>query len=339
MKTHSGVIDLAVLAGAGCLGVCLAALLPVFAAQTAPGGIPCGGSNIESFPATVKQRPALPSPCRTGNGVDVVTARTGQSDYVLVPVTVTPGITIRPWEAPLEVDRVDFPTLARTGRHSDTELDRTQSITGRSLADIAALARPGRLSTSGFLAEGEDIISVLKADNRLVTRLGLTHTTLATPLLHLCNLLRELYQETGARPTLTVFYGGKTLSLEVEFSRGGQKSIFNDGLDGAWTIAIRRELQESERAFLNRAYAHVEPAQRDALLKRLTALLTGEMQPFYIYRYGFYEGHTEWRTDPLVISFMFGLKSIEEIEAAFTGRLPQVLAGNAVRKPAKPAGW
>ena len=67
----------------------------------------------------------------------------------------------------------------------------------------------------------------------------------------MCHLLREVFQETGATRTLTLFYGGKTLSVEVEFSRGGQKSIFNDGLDGAWTIRIRRELQESELAFLN----------------------------------------------------------------------------------------
>jgi hypothetical protein len=54
------------------------------------------------------------------------------------------------------------------------------------------------------------------------------------------------------------------------------------------------------------------------------------MQPFYIYRYGFYEGYTAWRTDPIVIVFMFGLKSLEGIEAAFAGQLHQVLTRHFV---------
>jgi hypothetical protein len=180
------------------------------------------------------------------------------------------------------------------------------------------------------MAEDEDILCVMKGDNRLVVRLGLTHTQMARPLLHICNMLRALYMETGAQHTNAVFYGGKRLTVEVEFSRGGQKSIFQDGLDGAWTIRIRRGLEEKEQAFLARAYAHLDAAQRDAFVKRLTEMLTGEMQPFYIYRYGFYEGHTAWRTDPVVVAFMFGLKPIEEIEAAFPGQLHRVLTQHFV---------
>jgi hypothetical protein len=206
----------------------------------------------------------------------------------------------------------------------------TRSITGRSVAEITELGRPGRLSSSGFMAEDEDIISVMKGDNRLVVKLGLTHAEVARPLLHVCNLVRALYVETGARHTNIVFYAGKQLTLEVEFSRGGQKSIFQDGLDGAWTIKIRRDFDEKEQAFLNRAYAHLDPTRREILVKRLTEMLTGEMQPFYIYRYGFYEGHTAWRTDPVVIAFMFGLKPIEEIEAAFPGHLHRVLTQHFV---------
>jgi len=60
-------------------------------------------------------------------------------------------------------------------------------------------------------------------------------------------------------------------------------------------------------------------------------MVTGEMQPFYIYRYGFYEGHTSWRINPIAIALMFGLKPIEEIEAAFAGQLPRVLKQHFVR--------
>ena len=40
-----------------------------------------------------------------------------------------------------------------------------------------------------------------------------------------------------------------------------------------------------------------------------------------IMRYGFYEGHTSYRADPIAIAFIFGLKSLEEIEAVYDGKL------------------
>ena len=49
------------------------------------------------------------------------------------------------------------------------------------------------------------------------------------------------------------------------------------------------------------------------------------MVPYYIMRYGFYEGHTDYRTDPIAISFIFGLRSLEDIEIAFTGNLYNTL--------------
>jgi hypothetical protein len=61
------------------------------------------------------------------------------------------------------------------------------------------------------------------------------------------------------------------------------------------------------------------------------------MQPFYIYRYGFYEGHTAWRTDPIVIAFMFGLKPLGEIEATFAGQLHPVLTQHFVCEAPRPA--
>ena len=210
----SALIRLIFLAMGGFLTVCLVTLHPVIAAPTRSSTISRGDTTYRLYPATFKEKPDLPSPYRAEDGLEVLTARTEQNDYVLVPVTITPGITVCPWEAPLEIDRQDFPALATTGRHSETELDLSRSITGRSLAEITELGRPGRLSSSGFMAEDEDILSVLKGDNRLVIQLGLTHAELARPLLHVCNLMRELYRETGALHTNVVFYGGKTISLE-----------------------------------------------------------------------------------------------------------------------------
>ena len=42
-------------------------------------------------------------------------------------------------------------------------------------------------------------------------------------------------------------------------------------------------------------------------------------------RCGFYEGHTAFRIDPIAIAFIFGLRSLDEIEAAFPGRLLEIL--------------
>jgi hypothetical protein len=72
-------------------------------------------------------------------------------------------------------------------------------------------------------------------------------------------------------------------------------------------------------------YAHLDEKDRQALRTKLSRMHAGEMQPFYIFRYGFYEGHTDWRTDPIAIAFIFGLKTIDEIDRALPGQLDKVL--------------
>ena len=65
--------------------------------------------------------------------------------------------------------------------------------------------------------------------------------------------------------------------------------------------------------------------QMPDLEKNLFKISFSEMAPYYIMRYGFYEGHTEYRTDPIAVSFIFGLKSLEEIDRAFDGNLYEAL--------------
>jgi len=55
------------------------------------------------------------------------------------------------------------------------------------------------------------------------------------------------------------------------------------------------------------------------------------MEPHYIQWHGFYEGHTTWRTDPIVIAFIFGLRSLEEIVSAFPDGLDTVLFASFAR--------
>ena len=222
--------------------------------------------------------------------------------------------------------------------HCERELDRTNTITGRSIAEITELGRPDRLSTSGFLAEDEDIISVLKGDNRIARRLGLSHAQLAKPLFHVLNLIaRNQEQENhlnyqGHRAQYPPFlYNGKKISVKVEYTRGGQESIFADGLDGALAIQIDRELEQRERDYLDREYSHLNQRQREDLVKRLSCLFVGEMVMYYAKWYGFYEGHTGWRADPIAIAFIFGMKDLEDIDAAFDGKVYDALTEHFTR--------
>jgi hypothetical protein len=245
----------------------------------------------------------------------------------------------------LHVNADDFPTLAQTGFHSEQELDRTRIITGRSIAEITELARPDRLSTSGFVAEDEDIISVLKWDNRFARSLGLSHAQLAKPLFHVLNLTahnreQENYlSHQGHRAEYPpFFYNSKKISVKVEYTRGGQESIFADGLDGALGIQIRRDLQQQEKDYIDRKYSHLSQQQREDLVQRLSCLFVGEMVMYYAKWYGFYEGHTGWRADPIAIAFIFGMKDLEEIDAAFDGKLYDALTEHFTRQ-LRGASW
>ena len=61
------------------------------------------------------------------------------------------------------------------------------------------------------------------------------------------------------------------------------------------------------------------------LIGDMSRIDTGEMAFYYIMRYGFYEGHTDYRSDPIAVAFIFGLRSLEEIEKAFDGNLNKAL--------------
>jgi len=59
--------------------------------------------------------------------------------------------------------------------------------------------------------------------------------------------------------------------------------------------------------------------------KKPSEINVGEIIPYNIQRYGFYEGHTMWRADPIAIACIFGSKSPEEIEMTFPGKLNEIL--------------
>jgi len=301
-----------------------------------PGQICCGRKVYPCYPATLDTEPDIPSPYTTLDGVEVVTAFLKDKKYTLVPVTVENGKPLNykqnQWGKgrQLEVDADDFPALARTGLHSDAELSRTKMITGRSIVEIADLGRPGRSSGAGFMSDDEDIISVLRGDNKLVTKLGLGHPQTAGPLFHVWNMiLKDVELNRLGRfwePFEYILYNGQKVFVKAEGTKGWQESLFDDEILGKFQIEIWRQPDQNEKAFLREKYPDLTNDQMEAFLKKLSHINTGEMVPYYIMRYGFYEGHTDYRADPISIAWIFGLRSLEQIEAAFEGKLDEALS-------------
>jgi hypothetical protein len=293
------------------------------------------GESPVLYPFTHERAPIRASPSRVG-GTELLLVRTRAGREALVPVTVENGPLCLPYGSSrvgkgrqLEVDATDFPTLARTGLHSEEELRRVKTITGRPIEEITALARPGRASEAGFLAADETLLEVLEGDNALVRRLGLTHPDLARPLFHVWNLILQQHEHGRLgrhhNDIVSFRYGGAAVSIRAHATRGFQESIFDDGVRGSFDITLERELLPGEKAMLGHRYAHLRPAAMDALVKRLSRLRVGEIAPYYVMRYGFYEGHTPWRADPVAIAFIFGLRDLEQIEGAFPSQLDRVL--------------
>lgn len=313
-------------------------------ANAPPAQISYGQKSYPCYPETLDSMPDIPSPYTTTNGVDTVTAYTKNGKYALIPVTVENGEPLNYKEKQwgkgqqLEVDAADFPALARTGLHSEVELNRTKIITGRSVVEITELGRPGRSSGAGFMASNEDIISVLKGDNRLMAELELTHPQMARPLFHVWNMILTDYK-LGRLARFWdhieyISYNGTKVFLKGEGSRGWQESLFDDEILGMFQFEVWRELSRREKALLDEEYPHLTEDQMAELVKKLTHIHTGEMVPYYIMRYGFYEGHTDYRADPIAIAFIFGIRSLEQIEAAFEGKLYEALIRHHVRKSA-----
>ncbi len=301
-------------------------------------GAPNSADDFRLYPATYRSRPEIASPMTLSNGTEIILAETKDGEFAVVPVTVENGEpllysrkikSLMGKDRQLEIDQGDFPELAKIGWHDESALDRMQRITDIPVSIITTIGRPHAFSEAGFMAADEDIIAVLKGDNRLAKANGLTHPQLAKPLFHIWNLiLKEIEVGKWARfydHIRYVFYNNHRLSFKANGTKGWQISIFQDEIQGSFDIDLSRELTPRENDYLDKKYAHLSPAQTDELKKRLTAFHFSEMAPYYIMRYGFYEGHTDYRADPLTIAFVFGLKTLEEIDQACDGDLYRAL--------------
>jgi hypothetical protein len=298
-------------------------------------GWPQGTGEPPDFPRTTTSRPGIASPRTTAAGEDLIVFRVQDRGWCQLEVT---PVNDRPYDvldrvrgrgAQLVVDSEDFPTLAATGLHSEAELAATTTVTGRAVEEITRIGRPGEFSGAGFLAEKEDLLTVLREDNRIVSRLGLTHPRLAAPLFHIWNLaLRRADHADSSREWLEiehVLYNGCEVQLDVQATRGFQDSIFDDGIRGNHNLTIFRDPTPAEIAWLEDHYGHMGRERINEMIVKLGRIETGEMVPFYIMRYGFYEGHTPYRADPVAIAFIFGLLTLDQIQRALPGNLHALL--------------
>jgi hypothetical protein len=289
------------------------------------------GRTYPLYPDVLDERPEMPSPLTASDGSEYVVGLTEEGNFTIFQVTVGNDEKLNYKEnmwygkgRQLDVDSSDFPTLAATGLHSEEELRQTGTITGRPVEEITRIGRPEQYSGVGFMADDEDILSVLMGDNRLVRRMGLTHPELARPLFHVFNVIQTVMSRSGFEKrgdAQGILYNGRVVNLKFWGAKGWQESIFDDEILGYWQIEMSRELDSVETALLTGKYPNVLEETRSRMIRHLSYVHTGEMVPFYIGRYGFYEGHRGYRADPIAIASVFGLRSIEELEDIFDGEL------------------
>jgi hypothetical protein len=300
---------------------------------------------IPVLPFILNEIPDHPSPSLSWDRRELVLVKFGKERFAWFDATAENGDTLDYKKGMLGkgnqvlADKEDFPAFASHGIHSEEELRDTRSITGRSVSRITVDGRPGASSGAGFLAEDETILSVIMGDNRMVQKLGLKHPDLARPLLHLWNISNAVDRYNEHAPPKEkievdgLIYGGGEIYINTSGSRGWQESIFRDEILGSYHLEARRELTPGEESFLKQYYGGLPADQYEDLRKMISTIHTGEMVPYYINRYGFYEGHTDFRAEPLTIAFIFGIRSLEEIHKATGGRLYEYLTGHFTQNP------
>lgn len=291
------------------------------------------------YPDLIEKKPEIPSPVFTPDNSEYIIGLSKNNKYSLIPVTLVENMERnKEWREKgrqLYVDFSDFPALAETGLHSDAELDHTKSITGRSISEINYLARPDRSSGAGFIAADEDIISVIKGDNRLIRKIGLIQDDIIRPLFHFWNMvvegMKNDYWNNESLMMKGLFYNNYFINTTAD-GKGYQESIFDDEVLGNLHLEMWRDPTENEICYLNDHYSHLTEKKMANLKKKLFHIHTGEMAIYYARWYGFYEGHTDYRADPIAIACIFGIKSIEEIDKAFDGQLYEVLTEHHTSK-------
>ena len=166
------------------------------------------------------------------------------------------------------------------GVNTNKVIDRMATLTAKPIEEIEWDAWSDGLSSEGFLAKGEKFKERLKVDNTFVRSRGFTHQQLAEPLFAVMNILDRI----GSTRFDDFTYRGYHYSASYESYGGFQESLFNDNL-------------QTDRDF---TVTNLETRK---------TLKFSPLLPYYIARYGFYEGKTDYRVDPAAIIETFQLRA------------------------------
>ena len=291
------------------------------------------------FPTVMDFRPGVKSPVITKDQRVFVLAGFEGGVYSWLDVTVENGDE-RNYKKQLYgkgnqllPDKADFPHFAATGLHSDKDLSNTLTISGKSVAHITVDGRPLASSGEGFMAKDETVMSVLWGDNKIVKKLRLSHFEIGKVLFHVWNAGWMMGVIKTEHRLNKLFYFNRELSIDLPGSRGWQESIFYDEILGSGHLEVKGKLREEEVRFLKEHYKELTDDEFVHLTQFLSVVHTGDMLPFYVTRYGFYEGHTDYRTDPLAVAFLFGLRTIEEVHKAADGDLYKYFNSHYIKNP------
>ena len=94
-------------------------------------------SSYQIYPYLYEIKPDIISPNTSGDTIEVVLVETKLNKFGLIPVTVENGEpllysykvgTTMGKDQQLHIDNGDFPNLAKTGLHSDTDLDNLKTV-------------------------------------------------------------------------------------------------------------------------------------------------------------------------------------------------------------------
>jgi len=96
-------------------------------------------------------------------------------------------------------------------------------------------------------------------------------------------------------------------------------------VQGRYNIRIDRDLTPGEDGYLQTKYSRFNDDEMIILKQKLTQLDFDEILPYYIRHYGFYEGRTDYRCDPIAIASIFGLRSPEALDLVVEDKLYRAL--------------
>ncbi len=193
------------------------------------------------------------------------------------------------------IQPVDEQGFTIGGVNKSEIISNLKHITGIPIAEIEKTARPRKYSHSGFLGNEEQLVGILTIDNEFVLGKNFTHQQLAEPLFYVMNLFSLDTDNFDREKNFS--YNGMQYNARYVKHQGYQGSIFADNLLIDRDFIIKNESNNQEISFSG-------------------------ILPYYIWRYGFYEGNTSYRLEPQDIINTFFSPDADKINQPLPQSLP-----------------